>query len=165
MDFKKSYSGLRIRIYDDHAEQTLKIPDPKMIQNKYHEVIEISDQLDLDEAKKIIEKAKAGQAIKFSGNIGSYLQKTYNSLQLFLFTWSQTKRMLENGPKDCELTLDQTKYPDQYIDYELEIENVNPQLIKEVLNILTKKYQLDLEAKNENNNKIQRAFSHRNKTN
>ena len=38
-----------------------------------------------------------------------------------------------NGPQNCELTLDATSYPDNYQDFELEIENTNPALIQTVL--------------------------------
>lgn len=43
--------SLRIRIYADHAEQTMKVPDLNPVQKKFHEVIEINDNLTHDQAK------------------------------------------------------------------------------------------------------------------
>lgn len=124
--------GLRIRIYSDHAEQTMKVPDTRPLQKKFHEVIEINDDLSLNEAKYFVEQAKNNQEFIFSGNIGSYLDEHFKNekTKLNLFTWSKTRRILANGPEDCELTLDYTQYPDGYEDYELEIENTDPELIK-----------------------------------
>lgn len=163
---KTHFNSLRIRIYSDHAEQTLKVPDPKKIQNNYHEVIEISDNLSKETAEKIVTQAKNNDYINFRENIGQYFENNYHNQasNLQLLTWSQTKRILLKGPKACELTADQTKYPDNYVDYELEIENSDPRLIQSTLDILAKKYNLDLNLKYQNKSKIGRAYEHRNKT-
>lgn len=66
------------------------------------------------------------------------------------------------GPQNCELTLDETTYPDGYSDYELEIENSDPALIKKVLIQLEKEYHFKQAADRTNQSKIGRAFAHRN---
>ncbi|GAA3631746.1 CYTH domain-containing protein [Lactobacillus hamsteri] len=155
--------GLRIRIYSDHAEQTMKVPDTRPLQKKFHEVIEINDDLSLDDAKNFVDQAKNNQKFVFSGNIGSYLDKHFKDekTKLNLFTWSKTRRILANGPENCELTLDDTQYPDGYEDYELEIENTDPELIKKVQLQLEKDFLFTQTKENTNQNKIARALAHR----
>ena len=75
-------------------------------------------------------------------------------------TWSKTERILLNGPENCELTLDATSYPDGFEDYELEIENTDPALIKNVLLMLEKEYNFKQTNSNTNQSKIGRAFAH-----
>ncbi|KRL91567.1 CYTH domain-containing protein [Lactobacillus kalixensis] len=160
---KEHKISLRIRIYADHAEQTMKVPDLRPIQEKFHEVIEINDDLPLDKAKELVKQAKDKNMFTFQGNIGQYLSKHFTNQQkdLQLFTWSKTNRTLSTGPKDCELTLDATSYPDGYSDYELEIENTNPALIKEVLLKLEADFGFKQTVENTNQNKIARASIHR----
>lgn len=155
--------GLRIRIFSDHAEQTMKVPDPCPVQTDFHEVIEINDDLSVQEAKKMVQQAKDGQMFTFAGNVGSYLQEHFakESSKLVLFTWSKTRRILADGPQNCELTLDSTSYPDSFCDYELEIENTNPALIKKVQEKLERKYHFKQTAASTNQNKIARATAHR----
>lgn len=160
---KNHQISLRIRIYSDHAEQTMKVPDTRPVQKNFHEVIEINDNLSLDAAKNFVKKASQKQAIVFKGNIGQYLQNHFPNCQkdLVLFTWSKTNRCLLNGPEDCELTLDKTSYPDGYSDYELEIENTSPQLIKKVLTELETNFNFKQTSENTNQNKIGRAAAHK----
>lgn len=160
---KKARISLRIRIFKDHAEQTMKVPDPHPVQNNFHEVIEINDNLTVQKAKQLVDIAQKEQMLIFSGNIGNYLNEHFLSEQknLRLFTWSKTHRNLSNGPQNCELTLDETSYPDGYQDYELEIENTNPAMIKVVQQELEKQYQFSQTADNRNQNKIARAAAHR----
>ncbi|ARD07011.1 adenylate cyclase [Lactobacillus amylolyticus] len=155
--------GLRIRIFSDHAEQTMKVPDPRPVQTDFHEVIEINDDLSVQKAKKMVQQAKDGQMFTFAGNVGIYLQEHFakESSKLVLFTWSKTRRILANGPQNCELTLDSTSYPDSFCDYELEIENTNPALIKKVQEKLERKYHFKQTAASTNQNKIARATAHR----
>lgn len=162
-DLKNHNIGLRIRIFSDHAEQTMKVPDTRPTQKKFHEVIEINDNLALAKAHELIKQAQAGKKFSFTGNIGQYLHEHFAGLQtqLKLFTWSKTRRILANGPKNCELTLDATSYPDQYQDFELEIENTDPALIKEVQAQLEKDFSFKQTKNNTNQNKIARATAHR----
>lgn len=156
-------SGLRIRLFADHAEQTLKVPDLRPIQKAFHEVIEINDDLDLNEAASMVSDAKKGKTITFSGSVGSYINQHYPRLmsKLQIFTWSKTHRLLLNGPSDCELTLDETLYPDSFKDYELEIENTNPKTIASVLKQLEKQFAFAQTPANSNQNKVARAIKHR----
>lgn len=156
---KKHRISLRIRIYSDHAEQTMKVPDPNPVQKNYHEVIEINDDLPRSQAKELV----SNKQIYSQGNIGQYLNEHFdlNLKELLLFTWSKTRRILMNGPKDCELTLDATSYPDGYQDFELEIENDNPDLIAEVLNTLENTYNFKQDTNNTNQSKIARASMHK----
>lgn len=151
--------SLRIRIYADHAEQTMKVPDLNPVQKKFHEIIEINDNLTHDQAKKLV----AQEHVDFQGNIGDYLDQHFSDQkeQLQLFTWSKTRRILMNGLQNCELTLDATSYPDGYQDFELEIENTDPALIKQVQTKLEHDYGFKQTKANTNQNKIARASAHR----
>lgn len=151
----------RIRIFSDKAEQTLKVPEKNPLQVKFHEVIEINDKLEVRDAKSLVKQAEAGKAIKFTGSVGAYLSKNFTDQIFLLQTWSKTHRWLLNGPQNCELTLDKTTYPDGYSDYELEIENSNPALIKKVLIQLEKEYHFKQAANRINQSKIGRAFAHK----
>ncbi len=155
---KKHHISLRIRIYSDHAEQTMKVPDPNPVQRNYHEVIEINDNLTHAQAKELVAK----KHFAFHGNIGQYLTAHFAKEQdaLSLFTWSKTRRILMNGPQDCELTLDATSYPDGYEDFELEIENDDPVLITKVLTMLESTYNFKQDSSNTNKSKIARASAH-----
>lgn len=155
---KNHQISLRIRIYATHAEQTMKVPDPNPVQKNFHEVIEINDELTHAQAKKLVAK----KHFKFTGNIGAYLDNHFANDQkkLRLFTWSKTRRILMNGPQNCELTLDATSYPDNYQDFELEIENTNPALIQTVLTKLEQEYDFEQTAANTNQSKIARASAH-----
>lgn len=156
---KKNHISLRIRIYSDHAEQTMKVPDPHPVQKDFHEVIEINDDLSRKQAQELI----AQKQIAFNGNIGRYLDEHFaaEKQNLALFTWSKTRRILLNGPRDCELTLDATSYPDGYQDYELEIENTDPALIASVQKELEQAYDFTQNPTNTNQSKIARASLHR----
>ncbi|RVU69905.1 MULTISPECIES: CYTH domain-containing protein [Lactobacillus] len=160
---KQHQIGLRIRLFEDHAEQTMKVPDPCPVQKKFHEVIEINDDLSLTHAKELLSQAENGHQFTFAGNVGQYLQEHFPEeiSQLKLFTWSKTRRILASGPQNCELTLDATSYPDGYQDYELEIENTDPTLIKKVQLELEEAYSFTQNSKNTNQNKIGRATAHR----
>ncbi|MGQ5709323.1 CYTH domain-containing protein [Lactobacillus sp. PSON] len=152
----------RIRIFSDKAEQTLKVPEKNPLQVKFHEVIEINDKLEVRDADSLVKQAEAGQAIQFTGSVGAYLSKHFADQIFLLQTWSKTHRRLLIGPQNCELTLDETTYPDGYSDYELEIENSDPALIKKVLIQLDKEYHFKQAADRTNQSKIGRAFAHRN---
>lgn len=160
---KKHHISLRVRIFARHAEQTMKVPDLQPVQHKFHEVIEINDPLPLAAAKELVAKAEKQAVPTFRGSVGQYLQQHFSKEKrcLRLFTWSKTHRILATGPQNCELTLDQTAYPDGYQDYELEIENKQPTIIKKVQRALEAKYHFRQTAENSNQNKIGRASKHR----
>lgn len=137
----------------------MKVPDLNPVQKKFHEVIEINDNLSHERAKKLVNQ----KHFIFESNIGQYLNEHFATKknELVLFTWSKTRRILMSGPQDCELTLDATSYPDGYQDFELEIENTNPALIKEVQKQLEQDYGFKQTSTNTNQNKIARASAHR----
>ena len=159
---KQSNISCRIRLFADHAEQTLKVPNKNPIQKDFHEAIEINDSLKLNETKAFIKRGAAGSPIIFKYSAGKYLnQKFSQKLNLHLQTYCKTHRILANGPKNCELTFDDNTYPDNYEDFELEIENCNPDLIAETLAKLKKEYQFTQNYANTNQAKIARAYIHR----
>ncbi len=110
-----------------------------------------------------LKKLVAQKHFTFQGNIGHYLNEHFKQEQkdLALFTWSKTRRILMNGPKNAELTLDATSYPDGYQDFELEIENTNPKLIGQVQQVLEYDYDFSQTSTNTNQSKIARANAHR----
>lgn len=161
---KQEKISCRIRLFNNHAEQTLKVPNKNQVQQKFHEAIEINDNLSLSQARSLIEKGQQNIYFSFQGNVGQFLQDYFgNNINLKFQTYSKTHRILANGPKNCELTFDKTSYPDQSEDFELEIENSNPNLIKEVLAVLKEKYGFRQNSLTTNQAKIARAFSHRGK--
>lgn len=149
--------GLRIRVFSDHAEQTLKVPAADKVQSRYHEVIEITDPLTLGQAQALFKE----KSPTFTGQVGHYLDQHFRQLQLQQSTWSKTKRHLLDGPRHCELTLDQTNYPDGFNDYELEIENVSPTAIQQASAFLQTKYGFTPSQATSNQNKADRAWQHR----
>ena len=159
----KQYNiSCRIRLFSDHAEQTLKVPNKNPIQNDFHEAIEINDSLKLDEAKALIKQVAKGSPIIFKYSVGEYLdQKFSQKLKLHLQTFCKTHRILANGPQNCELTFDDNIYPDNYEDFELEIENHNPDLIAQILAKLKKEYKFTQNYTNTNQAKVARAYIHR----
>ena len=159
----KQYNiSCRIRLFSDHAEQTLKVPNKNPIQNDFHEAIEINDSLKLDEAKALIKHVAKGSPIIFKYSVGEYLdQKFSQKLKLHLQTFCKTHRTLANGPQNCELTFDDNIYPDNYEDFELEIENHNPDLIEQILAELKKEYKFTQNYTNTNQAKVARAYIHR----
>ncbi|MEB3364267.1 hypothetical protein SDC49_13005 [Lactobacillus sp. R2/2] len=119
------------------------MPHQNPLQNKFHEAIEINDKLSLKEAQDYVQNGLNNQHITFKYSAGKYLKQHFDhNLQLDLQTYSKTHRILANGPENCELTFDDSTYPDGYEDFELEIENTNPQTISVVLDKLKKEYGL-----------------------
>lgn len=160
---KNNKISLRIRLYPDKAEQTMKVPAKKLRQENYHEVIEINDNLSLKVAQEIVENSLNGGVTIFGHNCGTYLSNNFPDIcqDLTIFSYSKTTRHLLTGPNNCELTLDETSYPDGYRDFELEIENDNPELIKQTLNTLLRQFNFHLNQKNTNQSKIARASLHK----
>lgn len=153
------YCGLRIRLFSDRAEETMKVPDPNKRQTKFHEVVEINDELQLRSAEQLVKQHK----LLLTGQVGEYLQENFAEALPLLqqFSWSKTRRHLLNGPNNCELTLDETHYPDGWTDYELEIENPNPQAIQQASQLLQQKFNFHPTRSECNQNKVDRAAQHR----
>lgn len=163
-DLKNSDASLRIRILVDHAEQTIKVKETNPKEKKYSERIEINDLLSVAQAEQMTQSSYEGDFFLFGGDVGDYLQKYYSSEaihSLKLISWSQTRRILANGPENCELTLDLTEFPDGYYDFELEIENDDPDIIKKVLSELEKQFNFTVNKENTNQSKVQRAWEHK----
>ncbi|KRL63860.1 CYTH domain-containing protein [Lactobacillus psittaci] len=156
---KAAKISLRIRLYDDHAEQTMKIPTPK--KSNFHSSVELTDALTLSEAESFLKKVQTGDNANFNGSIGQYLKQHFPDINLRLFTYSKTKRCLLNGPQNCELTLDETHYPDGYFDFELEIENDDAALIQAVLQKLKHDFNFEKIPEKKHESKIARASKHK----
>ncbi|RMC24950.1 MULTISPECIES: CYTH domain-containing protein [unclassified Lactobacillus] len=153
----------RVRLFNDRAEQTLKVPNPNPIQQDFHEAIEINDYLSLPKGQSLIAvDKKATQLVSFEGNVGNYLNSHFGkNCKLHVQTYSKTQRILAIGPQNCELTFDNNIYPDGYQDFELEIENSDSKLIATVLKDLKSEYNINEIPQNTNQSKIGRAFKHR----
>ncbi|MFV4907129.1 CYTH domain-containing protein, partial [Lactobacillus delbrueckii] len=54
---KEDHSALRIRCFQDRAEETIKVP-VKKLQETYHESLEINDDLTLPEAEDFLKKGR-----------------------------------------------------------------------------------------------------------
>ena len=148
----------------DHAEQTIKVKETNLKEKKYSERVEINDLLSVAQAEQMTQSSYEGDFFLFGGDVGNYLQKHYSNeaiRSLKLISWSQTRRILANGPENCELTLDLTEFPDGYYDFELEIENDDPDTIKKVLSELEKQFNFTANKENTNQSKVQRAWEHK----
>ena len=158
---KQNNISCRIRLFTDHAEQTLKVPNTNPVQQNFREAIEINDSLKFNEAKALIKHEATGSPIIFKYSVGKYLEQKFSQkLKLHLQTFCKTHRILANGPQNCELTFDDNTYPDNYEDFELEIENHNPDLIEQILAELKKEYKFTQNSTNTNQAKIARAYIH-----
>ena len=158
---KQNNISCRIRLFTDHAEQTLKVPNTNPVQQNFREAIEINDSLKFNEAKALIKHEATGSPIIFKYSVGKYLEQKFSQkLKLHLQTFCKTHRILANGPQNCELTFDDNTYPDNYEDFELEIENRNPDLIAQILAKLKIEYKFTQNSTNTNQAKIARAYIH-----
>ena len=158
---KQNNISCRIRLFTDHAEQTLKVPNTNPVQQNFREAIEINDSLKFNEAKALIKHEATGSPIIFKYSVGKYLEQKFSQkLKLHLQTFCKTHRILANGPQNCELTFDDNTYPDNYEDFELEIENHNPDLIAQILAKLKNEYKFTQNSTNTNQAKIARAYIH-----
>lgn len=113
--------GLRIRIFADYAEQTLKIPAPLKSAAK-HQLYEITDRLTVAQAQQLV----AQQQIMAPSQVATALAaRQIDRTQLQLIGSGSTLRCL--APLAAgDLTLDQTSYPNQRQDFELELETTTP---------------------------------------
>ncbi|WP_125604876.1 CYTH domain-containing protein [Lapidilactobacillus bayanensis] len=113
----QQHSGLRLRIFDAGAEQTLKVPAS---QNSavHHNLFEITDPLTRDVALK--------KKLLTTGHVAQALSKRQIKLNdLTIFASAITQRRVATLPVG-ELTLDCTTYPNGQRDYELELETKTP---------------------------------------
>lgn len=154
---KSKRNSLRIRTFTNSAEETIKVPESVNVQNKYHEALEINDKLTREDADNYL----SHNTIYLDGNVGKFLKNNYSDRipDIKIFSWSRTHRSLLNGPENTELTLDHTEYPDGFSDYELEVENDDPEQIKRVLNQLCNDFSFSTDNPN-NISKVARATMH-----
>ncbi len=107
--------GMRIRLFADYAEQTVKTPSPQHID---HQLIETTDKLTVQQANDLIKANK----IYTGGAVAKVLQQHHiNITDLKIIAKATTTRQLAPLPAGL-LTLDQTDYPNGKSDYELEME-------------------------------------------
>ena len=142
-DLKNSDTSLRIRIFVDHAEQTIKVKETNLKEKKYSERVEINDLLSVAQAEQMTQSSYEGDFFLFGGDVGNYLQKHYSheaTLSLKLIYWIQTRRIIANGQ---------------------EIENDDPDTIKKVLSELEKQFNFTANKENTNQSKVQRAWEHK----
>ncbi|KRN04509.1 CYTH domain-containing protein [Holzapfeliella floricola] len=149
---KNANCGLRIRQFKNTGEQTLKVPLPN---NTTHSLREITDPLPLTKIQKMLSK----NTVTFPGKVGEYLENHFKDESFYQLTQAHTHRYLLNGPKNIELTLDQTDYLDETRDYELEIETDRLKDAKETMEFLKETFNLTSTIPQKN--KVARAFDHR----
>lgn len=141
--------ALRIRLFTDIAEQTLKIPTNSIQRT----LTEITEPLSLSTAKQLIQR----QTIQMNGPIMSYFsEQALNWPELTIWGYSTTERTIINEPQG-QLMLDQTRYPDQFIDYELEFEVTDFQMAQPFFEQLVQRYSIKPTPVI---NKVQRASHH-----
>ena len=129
----QQHCGLRIRIFKDYAEQTLKIPTPTTTTSP-HELVEITERLPQALATQ--------QQLLQTGSVASaLLQRNIPLEQLNVFAAATTKRqtvVLDVG----ELTLDHTIYPNGHEDYEIELETTTPTAAQDFFIALLQQFQI-----------------------
>lgn len=145
----KRHWGLRIRLFDTYAEQTLKVPT---VENA-HSLMEITDRLTLEQATHLIEH----QTVLSSGQIAAYFAAQAVIIKE-LFIWGQATTHRQTASLVAGLlTLDVTQYPDETQDYEVEIEVTNVQGGATWFKSFVTRYQLSEQIPP---NKIVRALIH-----
>lgn len=148
-ELQRRHMGLRTRLYQDHAEQTLKVPQAGATRT----LLEITDTMPLATAQQLI----AQQTIQPNQQIAKYLEAIGIDWSA-LFIWGQatTNRQVLTLPSG-RLTLDQTTYPDQTADYELELEFDDATLAQPFFQGIVSRFKL---TQTTPLNKIQRAKNH-----
>ena len=148
---KAQHCGLRLRLFADHAEQTLKVPAP-VKSAVHHQLLEITDPLTLPQAKILI----AHKTFDQNHQVGQALRKRQINLQdLQLLTQATTTRRVCSLPYG-DLTLDHTRYLNGHRDFELELETKTPQKAHAAYQALLHHYQI---CEQPVVNKVTRAFS------
>lgn len=146
---QQRHMGLRTRLYQSRAEQTLKVPQSDALRT----LLEITDTIPLTTAQQLIDQ----QTIRADQQIAKYLQNSRIDWSA-LFIWGQatTYRQVLTLPSG-HLTLDQTTYPDQTVDYELELEFDDVTIAQPFFQDIAERFRLTQTAPL---NKIQRAKNH-----
>lgn len=147
-ELRQHEMGLRIRQFDTYAEQTLKTPNPD-----HQGLIENTDPLTPAAAEAALQ---AGHIV--SGGIVSEVLTKFGieDKTLVPFAKATTYRQLATLPTGV-ITLDETHYPDSFIDYDLEIEYENLHSATELMAQLTDQFQLSTAPLA---NKVARAAKH-----
>ena len=131
--------GLRIRHLPDHSEQTLKVPS-----GPDRQLLEYTDHL-------------TGDALAAGGQVAAKLRQlgiAWSTLRPF--AEATTTRRLSSQPAGL-LTLDHTRYPDGFSDWEVELEYHDAQAAQAFWTALAERHHL---ASTPPINKIQRAKQH-----
>lgn len=129
----QQHCGLRIRIFNDYAEQTLKVPTAQATANQ-HELLEITDRLPQELATK-------QQLLKTGEVTAALAQRQISLAQLKVFAAATTTRQIATLNVG-KLTLDQTNYPNGHQDYELELETTTPREAQEFFVELLQQHQI-----------------------
>lgn len=148
---KAKRCGLRLRLFTDHAEQTLKVPAPAESRAQ-RQLLEITDPLTRSQAKTLIAQKTFDQ----HHQVGRALKKHHVDTQkLRPLTKATTIRCICSLPFG-DLTLDHTHYLNGYDDFELELETKAPQKARAAYTALLHHYQI---CEQPVVNKVTRAFS------
>ncbi len=111
---KANRSAGRIRTFSDRAEQTLKV----LTATEPRHILEYTDVLSLEDAAELIKQG----TLRLSGTLHAELQALgIDPTQVHPFTFATTTR------RECQLdvgllVLDETVFPDDFKDWELEME-------------------------------------------
>lgn len=118
----RQHCGLRLRVFADYAEQTLKVPtsESSTIQ---HELLEITDHLSSGFAahKQLLSTGQVALALA---------ERNIDFNQLAIFAKATTQRQIAQLTVG-NLTLDHTYYPNDVSDYEIELETQTPAAAQE----------------------------------
>lgn len=148
-DFRLQHAGLglRIRQLNTRAEETLKLPKGP---NRLLE--EMTDPLTVSEARQLIR----ANSIATHGQIRDYLlSQQIAPTVLQQFAAAVTRRRLLDQPAG-KLTLDETHYPNDTSDWELELEYQDAQAAKAYWAQLLAEFEITAQPVT---NKVQRALA------
>ena len=155
---QKKRIGLRIRVFYNNAEETIKIPSSNNLSylNK-HELTEITVDLDKQNAMNLIKANKIFKEKKINTILK---QNNINIDNLKIIAYATTKRFIKYLSFGS-LVLDKTYYPNKKYDYELELEFNNDKfnIAKSFFNNLLNKFNI---SKNISENKMKRAIKNSN---
>ena len=118
---QQAHCGLRIRLFVDYAEQTLKVPAPVTTPAR-HQLYEITDRLTLKQAAQLLDQH---QILMTDQSILALANYKLDPRRLKLIGQGTTKRQIAKLPVG-DLTIDRTSYPNGRQDFELELETSEP---------------------------------------
>lgn len=144
---QKASLGLRIRLFNTRAEETLKLPKgPDRL------LEEMTDPLTVSEARQLIR----ANSIATHGQIREYLaSQQIEPASLQQFAAATTWRHLLDTPAG-KLTLDETHYPNGKRDWELELEYHDEPAAKAYWSQLVSEFNIRVQPVQ---NKVQRAYA------